>query len=194
MKIETKCLHKDYKKIILAIITVFVLVLSGCSNAVSEAEMPEIPFKVYTSYCRYDLDDFDENAEQGICAITFFDKNGNYYFSDYSEICFLSNEELIEALKSGDERITKSSITCDPDELWENYNKLVAVSEKCELVYPMELPTVEADRTTWYGLYYGEDGKLANIPFHANDRMTEIETNNDRANEVYGWYKGAAKK
>lgn len=107
---------------------------------------------------------------------------------------FFHNEELIEALKSGDERITKSSITCDPDELRENYNKLVAVSEKCELVYPMELPTVETNRTTWYGLYYGEDGKLANIPFHANDRMTEIETNNDRANEVYEWYKGAAKK
>lgn len=182
------------RKIFLAVITVFALIMSGCSTAVSEAEMPEIPFKVCTSYCRYYLDDFDETAEQGICSITFFDKSGNYYFSDYSEICFLSNEELIEALKSGDERITKLSITCDADELRENYNKLIAVSKKCELVYPEALPDVEADSATWYGLYYGEDGKLMNIPFHANKRMTGIETNNDRANDVYEWYTGAAKE
>lgn len=181
------------RKIFLAIITVLALIMSGCSTVVFESEMPEIPFKVCTSYC-HDLYDFDVNAERGICAITFFDKSGNYYFSDYSEICFLSNEELIEALKSGDERITKSSITYDPDELRENYNKLVAVKDKCELDYPMELPCVEAPSTTWYGLYYDEDGKLMNIPFHANERMTEIETNNDRANEVYEWYTGAAKK
>lgn len=179
------------RKISLAIIMVFVLVISGCSNAVPEAEMPEIPFKVCTDYCR---DDLDEAAEQGKCSITFLDKSGNYYFSDYSEICFLSNEELIEALRSGDERITKLSLTCDADELTENYNKLIAVGEKCKLVYPEALPAVEADSTTWCGLYYGEDGELTNIPFHADERMTGINTNNDHANGVYEWYKGAAKK
>lgn len=179
------------KNIFLAIITAFSLLMSGCSNAITEAEMPEIPFKVITYLCR---DDLDENAEQGKRAIVFLDKSGNYYLSDYSEICFLSNEELIEALKSGDERITKLSITCDVDELRENYNKLAAVKNKCELAYPKELPAVEADSTTWYGLFYGEDGKLTNLPFHADERMTGIETNNDRANEVYEWYKSAAKK
>lgn len=192
-----------------AVITVLALIMSGCSkNADSEsfsdlvsdsavdpvsAEMPDIVFTVRYVYNRYG-NDFDESSEQGRYLLTFIDKNGNYYFSDYSEICFLSNEELIEALKSGDERITKLSITCDADELRENYNKLIAVSKKCELVYPEALPDVEADSATWYGLYYGEDGKLMNIPFHANERMTGIETNNDRANEVYEWYTGAAKE
>lgn len=177
------------KKIFLAIITVFTLLMSGCSNAVTEAEMPDIVFKECTQYCRYYLDENDPQS-----SIVFLDKNGNYYQSFNSEICGLSNEELIKALNSGDERITKLSITCDPDELRENYNKLAAVKKKCELAYPKELPAVEADSTTWFGLFYGGDGKLTNIPFHADKCLTGIETNNDRANEVYEWYKGASKK
>lgn len=195
------------KKIFLVIIAVFTLAMSGCkisavfgafpdpvddSNddpvVVSvSAEMPDIVFKKCIVYNRY------ENDSDRL--LTFLDKNGNYYSSTDSEIYGLSNEELIEKLKSGDERITKSSATCDVDELRENFDKLLKVAEnkEYELVYPEVVPTVEYDHITWYGLYFDKDGNLLSLPIH--ERMqTEIEANDDRASEIYEWYKSAAKK
>lgn len=195
------------KKIFPAIITAFTLAMSGCSiKAVSgsfpdsvndsnddpvvvsvSAEMPDIVFKKCIVYNRY------ENDSDRL--LTFLDKNGNYYSSTDSEIYGLSNEELIEKLKSGDERITKSSATCDVDELRENFDKLLKVAEnkEYELVYPEVVPAVEYDHMTWYGLYFDKDGNLLSLPIH--ERMqTEIEANDDRANEIYKWYASAAKK
>ena len=183
------------KTIFCVIISILALVMSGCSNAVSESDlpnivfedMPEIVFKVCTSYNQYEYGDG--------CSLTFVDKNGNYYFSDYSEIFFLSNEELIETLKSGDERITKLYASCDTGELSENYKKLlkVATNEKYELVYPEAMPDVEAESIMWYGLFYDKDGKLSSLPLHARERMTGIDANDDRANEIFEWYSGALK-
>ncbi len=195
------------KKIFSVIITAYTLVMSGCSiKAVSgafpdpvddsnddpvvvsvSAEMPDIVFKKCIVYNRY------ENDSDRL--LTFLDKNGNYYSSTDSEIYGLSNEELIEKLKSGDERITKSSATCDVDELRENFDKLLKVAEnkEYELVYPEVVPTVEYDHITWYGLYFDKDGNLLSLPIH--ERMqTEIEANDDRANEIYKWYASVAKK
>lgn len=195
------------KKIFLVIIAVFTLAMSGCKisavfgafpdpvddsnddpvvDSVS-AEMPDIVFKKCIAYNRY------ENDSDRL--LTFLDKNGNYYSSTDSEIYGLSNEELIEKLKSGDERITKSSATCDVDELRENFDKLLKVAEnkEYELVYPEVVPCVEYDHITWYGLYFDKDGNLLSLPIH--ERMqTEIEANDDRANEIYKWYASAAKK
>lgn len=202
------------KKIFLVIIAVFTLAMSGCkisavfgafpdpvddSNddpvVVSvSAEIPDIVFTVRYVYNRYG-NDFDKSSEQGRYLLTFLDKNGNYYSSDHNDIFVLSDEELIEALKSGDERITKSSATCDVDELRENFDKLLKVAEnkEYELVYPEVVPAVEYDHITWYGLYFDKDGNLLSLPIH--ERMqTEIEANDDRANEIYKWYASAAKK
>lgn len=198
------------KTIFFVIITIIALVMSGCSNAVSEpdmsdfgsdisnvvyeadtsdivfSDMPDIVFKVCTSYNRYEHDDS--------YLLTFIDKNGNYYSSDYSEIFFLSNEELIDTLKSGDERITKSSVSRDVDELRENYKKLLKVADnkEYELEYPEYVPAVEYDHITWYGLYYDKDGNLSSLLIHEH-RQTEIYANDDRANEIYEWYSSAAK-
>ncbi len=193
-----------------AVITVLALIMSGCStNADSgsfsdlvsdpavdpvSAEMPDIVFTVRYIYNRYG-NDFDESSEQGRYLLTFLDKNGNYYSSDHSDIFGLSDEELIEELKSGDERITKSSATCDIDELRENFDKLLKIAENKEygLVYPEVVPSVEYDHITWYGLYYDKDGDLLSLPIHER-KQTEIDANDDRANEIYEWYVGAAKK
>lgn len=193
-----------------AVITVLALIMSGCSkNADSEsfsdlvsdsavdpvsAEMPDIVFTVRYVYNRYG-NDFDESSEQGRYLLTFIDKNGNYYSSDYNDIFGLSDEELIEALKSGDERIIKSSATCDIDELRENFDKLLKIAEnkEYELVYPEVVPAVEYDHITWYGLYYDKDGALLSLPIHER-KQTEIDANDERANEIYEWYAGAAKK
>lgn len=193
-----------------AVAMALALIMSGCStNADSgsfsdlvsvsavdpvSAEMPDIVFTVRYVYNRYG-NDFDESSEQGRYLLTFIDKNGNYYSSDYNDIFGLSDEELIEALKSGDERIIKSSATCDIDELRENFDKLLKIAENKEygLVYPEVVPSVEYDHITWYGLYYDKDGDLFSLPIHER-KQTEIDANDDRANEIYEWYVGAAKK
>lgn len=199
------------KTIFCVIISVLILLMSGCSTTVSESDMsnvvsesdtsdivftdmPDIVFKVRTTYQDEHNFDYDDSAEQGRYSITFVDKNGNYYNSDNDEIYFLSNEELIEALKSGDERITKTSASCDVDELRENYKKLlkVANNKDFELVYPKEVPGVEYDHITWYGLYYDKDGNLSSLLIHEHTQV-EIYANDDRANEIYEWYSGAAK-
>lgn len=174
------------KTIFCVIISVLILLMSGCSNAVSESDMPDIVFKVCTRYNQYENDDR--------CSLMFVDKNGNYYHSDDCEIFFLSNEELIEKLKSGDERITKLSVSCDTEELLENYKKLlkVAANKEYELEYPEVVPAVEYDHITWYGLYYDKDGNLSSLLIHER-RQTEIYANDDRANEIFEWYSGAAK-
>lgn len=105
------------KTIFCIIISLLALVMSGCSNAVSESDMPDIVFKKCTIY-QYEQHFIDDETAY---ALAFIDKNGDFYSSDNIEIYFLSNEELIEALRSGDERITKSSESRNTDELLENY-------------------------------------------------------------------------
>lgn len=206
------------KTIFCIIISVLISLMSGCSNADSESvipdvesdmsnvvsesemfdiefsDMPDIVFEVskVNEYERgFDEDDF---TGQGRCSLTFVDKNGNYYFSDYSEIYFLSNEELIESLKSGDERITKLPKSCDTEELLENYKKLlkVANNKEYELEYPEVVPGVDYDHITWDGLYYDKDGNLSSLLIHEHTEV-EIYANDDRANEIYEWFSGAVK-
>lgn len=178
------------KKLFCVFITIIALALSGCSNDITVSDMPEIVFMKCTVY------NFDNNEsfDQGRYSLVFLDKNGNYYSSDYKEIFLLSNEELIEKFKSGDEHITKTSASRDVGELLENYKKLLktAANKEYELVYPEVVPAVEADSTTWYGLYYDKNGKLLSLPIHENRQLTDIEANDDRANEIYKWYSGAA--
>lgn len=179
------------KKLFCVFALVFALVMSGCAENFPDAEMPDIVFKKCTDYNSYAPNEDDPQS-----SVTFLDKNGRYYHSFDSEICGLSNSELVKALKSGDERITKLEISCDAGELRKNYNKLskVIADGKCEFVYDKPVPAVEANSTTWYGLYYDEGGKLTSFPIHANRNLSDIETNDDRANEVYEWYKDAHKK
>ncbi len=180
------------KKQIGILIMAIALVMCGCSNVGSEMEldMLDIVFKECTVYNLY-VHNYDMPGQ----IVTFLDKNGNYYFSYDSELCSLTNEELTERLKANDERLKKLLQSCDADELQEIYKKLLraAENEKCALDYPEAMPDVEADSTTWYGMYCDKEGKICQFPIHANERMTEIKTNDDRANEVYEWYSGAAK-
>ncbi len=207
------------KTIFCVIISVLISLMSGCSNADSESvmpdsesvmpdvesdmsdvvsesdmfdiefsDMPDIVFEVCTRYYR--------NNNYDMCSLTFVDKNGNFYSSDDSEINSLTNAELIEALRLGDERITKLPKSCDTDELLENYKKFLKVTANKEygMAYSMEgIPAAESDCITWYGLYYDKDGKLVSLPIHKYRNFTEFNANDDRANEIFEWYSSAAK-
>ncbi len=173
------------KTIFCIIISVLISLMSGCSNSVSESDMPDIVFEKRTKY------EHDDSY-----SIVFIDKNGNYYHSDDSEINSLTNAELIEALRLGDERITKLPKSCDTDELLENYKKFLKVTANKEygMAYSMEgIPAAESDYITWYGLYYDKDGKLVSLPIHKYRNFTEFNANDDRANEIFEWYSSAAK-
>lgn len=183
------------KKLSCVFITVIALVLSGCSKAVTVLDMPEIVFMKFTDIYKYEFL-LGEVPDTGRYSLEFLDKNGDYYITYSTEICMLvyDDEKLIERFKSGDERITKLPKSRDVDELLENYKKLLkaAANKEYELVYPEMMPDVMADSVTWYGLYYDKNVKLSALPIHKSECLTPIEANDDRANEIYKWYSGAA--
>ena len=183
------------KKIFCVIIVAVVLALSGCSKAVTASDMPEIVFMIQTSYNPsvhgfYD----DESSDHATGSLVFLDKNGDYYFTESLEIRVLKPDELIERLKSGDDRLEKTGASRNTDEILENYKKLLkaAANNNYELIYPERIPAVEDDRVTWYGLYYDKNGNLSSLPIHARECATSIEANDDRANEIYKWYSNGA--
>lgn len=182
------------KKLVCVFITIIALVLSGCSKTVTASDMPEIVFMKFTDIYKYEFLS-GEVPDSGKYSLEFLDKNGDYYITYSTEICRLVyDEKLIERFKSGDERITKLPKSRDVDELFENYKKLLkaAANKEYELVYPGSMPDVMADSVTWYGLYYDKDGKVCWLPIHANEYMTGIKANDDRANEIYKWYSNGA--
>ena len=168
------------------------VMLCGCKAGTfplekNSSEMPEIVFVCETTYCR----DSDEEAAY---LMTLWDKNGSYYRTDYAPFCTLPFDRLIEEFSSGDEHFTKLPQTCEISELKEQYKTICALAKKDDfaLDYPEMLPDVEAATTSWYGLCY-IDGELCSVMFRQNTQMTDIGSNNKRADKVYEWYRNAVK-
>lgn len=169
--------------------------LMGCGNGentsgftVSEpSQMPDIVFM--------DIIDYTETAQEGDnqFAITFYDKNGNHYTSNDAYVCGLKYEELVTEYAAGNlkDKITFHT-TCDVDELFENYQKLCEVSEnkEFEIIYPEAIPTVQANRISWYGIYYDKDGEMQIQKIQESGAGGRYEANDEQANEIYNWYIG----
>lgn len=166
------------------IILLTLVMLTGCGQLDNTSDdsvnMPDIVFleRVY-------------NDNDGFMRIAFTDSNGNCYTSDDKEVCSSDFAELIEKYKSGglDGKIIKSG-SRNPEELQSNYKKLCeTVSQnKCNIVYPEVLPSVEAEPYSWYGLYYDENDSLKSQIIHANNCMTSLYSDCDAINEIYKWY------
>ncbi|MDE6780877.1 MAG: membrane lipoprotein lipid attachment site-containing protein [Ruminococcus sp.] len=170
------------KKILIILLT--LVMLTGCGQLDNTSDdsvnMPDIVFleSVY-------------NYNDGFIRIAFTDSNGDCYTSSDKEVCGSGFEELIEKYKSGslDGKIIKSG-SRNPEELQSNYKKLCeTVSQnECNIVYPQELPDVETESYSWYGLYYDENDSLKSQIIHANECMTSLRSDNDIINEIYKWY------
>ncbi|MDE6664702.1 MAG: hypothetical protein K2K14_00715 [Ruminococcus sp.] len=166
------------------IILLTLVMLTGCGQLDNTSDdsvnMPDIVFleRVY-------------NDNDGFMRIAFTDSNGDCYTSDDKEVCSSDFAELIEKYKSGglDGRIIKSG-SRNPEELQSNYKKLCeTVSQnECNIVYPEELPDVETESYSWYGLYYDENDSLKSQIIHANKCMTSLYSDSDAINEIYKWY------
>ncbi len=128
--------------------------------------------------------------------LTFCDKNGNYYSyadNDFSPL-LLHIDELIEKFDAGEGNFIKEEQTCDTKQLQANYKTVLEIANNADyaLLYPdddEELPDVEARRVGWYGLYYNSKDEICYLPLHFEEYDMQISANDERANDVYIWYK-----
>ena len=153
-----------------AVIMAVIMVLSGlCACSVEEvpAEIPDIVF----------LRTFDPNDDSGLYSCDFYDKNGDHYITTDPYVCGLTVKELLTEYGEGklDDMITLHT-SCDKEELTENYVKFynAAKGGNCGLAYPNEVPTVEADKTFLYGIYFDKSGEVKTLPIHAKEYLTQI--------------------
>lgn len=154
-------------------------------ESINVSELPTIVFLVRT-----DISDvFTDDAEQAK-SLGFYDKNGDYYVSLDPKVNALDNITLITEYEAGHltERIQYYT-SCDVNVLTEQYAKLHKIyqTEQIEIVYPNELPTVQAESSTWFGFYFGRDGDVQYQAIHEKERMVNLYTNNNVVNEVYDW-------
>lgn len=179
------------KKLLFLLLISVSNVLTGCANTNDTDELPAIVFLVRTDISE-ELSGMgeDEIAQQNIAvkSLGFYDMNGDYYISTDPELNALDNKTLIAEYEAGHltEQIQYYT-SCDVNFLTEQYAKLhkIYLTGQLEIVYPNELPTVQAESSTWFGYYFGQDGEIQYQAIHEKERMTELYTNNDTVNEVY---------
>ena len=184
-----------YISVITVIMLILLLAYGNRKKAwppTDPSQMPSIVFIVDCDYSR--ILPSDPNPYE----ICIYDKNGNYYGTDNREVCKMLFEELVKAFENGDleDKITRYSRTCDVNELFENYQKLCEVSgnEELQIIYPEQIPAVEAAQVWCYGFYYDKKGKLQNLIIHEEGCLTDFYTNDKQANEIYEWYEGTFQK
>lgn len=181
------------------IIGLFLVILSGIwwyygsfAFTVNDlSQMPEIVFMCYTD--NFHLGDYKSGYPHNL---TFLDRNGNLYFTEDSYVCDLGYEKREAEFAAGnlDGRLRLVG-TCDTDELLEKCKLLakVAANRKYEIICPDVMPNVLAEEIDWCGLYYDRSGKLCCISLHREECMDDLWANDDRATELYEWYKGLFK-
>lgn len=184
---------------IFIIMLVVIVFLTGCGlwgdktgarTIKVPSEMPEIVFVKITDYSEI----ADEDEVQW--AITFYDKKGNHCTSEDPYVCGLSYAELVEEYAAGnlDDKI-EYHMSCDTNEIFENYKKLCQLSESKTLGmdYPEQVTQEETYRRYWYGLYYDKNGEIQTILLHEYGMGTDYYANDKRADEIYRSYERSFK-
>ncbi len=178
-------------KKILALLSA-VLLCTGCGNsAKTDPANKDIPAIVFLERCDISEIIDPEEAESRNIPVTslgFFDKSGDYYVSDDPSVNALDNFKLLEEYEKGSLsekiRFVKS---VGADFTAEQYKTLrkVCLKENPEIVFPEVVPSVQADRSSWYGFYLDKSGELQTHIIHSEGNMTQFYTNSEKLNEVY---------
>lgn len=182
------------RRILIGIVIVAALFIAiiGIYNYRLINKAPQVPDIVFLNIVNY-----TQVSNEKTYAMSFYDKNGVHYITDDPGVLRLDFEKLVQDYRDGklNDKITYH-MTCNVDELNENYKKLCKVSKNNELriIYPDIYPQIQAVRTTWYGLYYDTDGKIKSILLHEEDQAGHHDTNDEMANEIYNWYIGTFQK
>jgi hypothetical protein len=199
-------LWRKYMRKVIALVFVLLIVsmISGCQNSknrgpdvtVDESKLPSILFINETSYDNIITDEDIKNGASP-CIVTFYDKNGNYYSCVDDKIICMDYINLNSEYESGniDDYIELIG-NCDKQELQKKAVSLknAYISGKLEnakLDMPDSLPDVEAESSSWLGLYYDSDGNLKSQILHKEECMTDIYMNDDELNKIYEWLKTA---
>ncbi len=145
--------------------------------------MPEIVF-----LCR-------KTTPEGESCITFWDREGNYYSCENKVLDLLDIEAFVDEFVNNKDEFTLHEQKCDTEQLESNYEIIceLAENDEFELLTPEMLPEVEADIISYYGFYYNEDNEINYVLYHSNECMTPIYANDERANDVFDWYRESIK-
>lgn len=187
------------KRRISIILICIMMGIMGCGNFKSNSTEEE---KVGASACVPDIVFMNtikfltHDTENPDSALTFYDREGNHYVSSDQYVCSLSIEQLIKEYSEGkiSDKISYH-MSCDKDELIENYQKLSKINkDDYKIIYPEVGPDLIANEEKWYGIYYDKDGNIQVLTIHEKDAHGNSFADDDRINEIYEWYIGTFKK
>ena len=159
------------KRRISIILICIMMGIMGCGNFKSSSTeeekvgasacVPDIVFMNTIKFLTHDTENLDS-------ALTFYDREGNHYVSSDQYVCSLSIEQLIKEYSEGkiSDKISYH-MSCDKDELIENYQKLSKINK---------------------------DGNIQVLTIHEKDAHGNSFADDDRINEIYEWYIGTFKK
>ena len=154
--------------------------LTSCSKKGEKTILPNIVFFNVIDY-------YGEETEQ---AITFYDNKGNHYASSDAYVCSLELQQLLTEFAEGKlNGKIEYHTSCNIEELMDNYQKLCSLGKAgCHIEYPDYSLDIEADRITWYGIYYDQNGELEVVLLHERNAEGDHFADDERANEIYRWY------
>lgn len=195
-------------KRMIALVGVLVVVLVGCGKAkvsgpepvIDESKLPSILFIQRTSRYLGEDEDYDSVSPH---ILTFYNKDGDYYLCEDDDVFFMDYAALVEEYDNG-ELTDKIELWIDHDDrddplFFKDELQKRAVTlqnlylrgtlENAEIVVDDELPDVEADSSSWLGLYYDSDGNVQGQRIHENERLTHLYSSDYTLNEIYEWLK-----
>lgn len=167
----------------LTVVSAIVLLIGCCSGCGwggkrTKQAIPKICFMYYESFGNRS-------------AVSFCDNSGNYYNIISDAMKSIKLDQLMERYAAGElDNDIKLVKICSRDEFEEAYSTMLKAvkSGNCDLKVPNELPDVEAPHRNWYGVYYDEDGALATVKLHEEQRMAAVNSGNEDLNDVYEWF------
>lgn len=156
------------------------------NSAQFEFEIPQIAFLMSVDYS-------DVRDTEPLVEYVFYDKNGDVFFTDDSEIASMTYAQILEKYQDGSfsDKLTKVKTIDDPEALQKCINDLQAVLNNSEyqIMHPEYGPDVLSQTTWWQGLYYDENHELKSIILLMNDNFGDHVANDTRAGEIVEFLK-----
>lgn len=159
---------------------------SASQYAQADLDIPEIVFVKSVDYS-------DVRDTEPLVEYVFYDKNGDVFFTDDSEIASMTYAQILEKYQDGSisDKLTKVKTINDPEPLKKCINDLQAVLNNSEyqIIHPEYGPDVLSQTTWWQGLYYDENHELKSIILLMNDNFGDHVANDTRAGEIVEFLK-----
>lgn len=154
----------------------------GCSkkNVKKEHEMPEIVFMEETQ------------APEGGVSICFLAKDGYFYRCNDIDVICMPFEDKLDLFRMGDARFVKTNNSRNVSDVQFYYEQLydIVADNYCQLMSPDVVPCVETNTVLFDAWYLDDNGQWQLLRLHEYYSSTHVYTNDERANDIYGWFAG----